>query len=93
MEAGVDPGHQARQVRLHAGEQFRVRPRTGGVPIRQPKIAGILVPMNFAFHQHQKIGLDLNPPARQRLHQAGHVAPGVYDPFGAASLQVADNFL
>ncbi len=49
--------------------------------------------INLALDQHQVIRLHGDAGAGQRFHQAGHVAPGVDDPFGAAGLQVANELL
>ncbi len=93
MEAGVDPGDDARQVRLHPGKQFRVRAAAGRIPIFQPQVLGVLVQVNFPLDQHQVIRLDGNARSPQGLHEAGHVPASVDDPFGAAGLQFADELL
>jgi len=92
-KAGADPADQAGQILPHPSKQFRMVARAGGVPLREPQVLRIRALVNLAFDQHQVIRLDANPGARQRLHEAGQVAPGVDHPAGAALLQLADALL
>src|SRR5216683_3094713 len=78
---------------MHAREKFNVSARARCVPFLQRDIAGILVHINLAFDQHEEVRFDGDAGASQALHQAGHVAAGVDDPFCAAGLQLPDQML
>ena len=92
-EPRLHPRAQARHILAHALEQFGVGVVAGPIPRPVLDIFGLVVAIDFPFHDDQEIGLDGQMGAAQRFQQTGEVASGVDDPFGAAGLQLADEVL
>ena len=93
LETGIDPAYETRQVAANTLKKFLVGAMTFEVPFVKTQILGVAVAVNFPLDQYEIIGLYDYMRARQGLHETGHIAAGIDDPFGSARLQIAEELL
>ena len=60
VKAGIDPRHDFGQVGMNPRKKFGVRLDARLVPFLERDVTRVLVQVNLALDQHEKIGLDLD---------------------------------
>jgi len=93
LETGGDPAHDLGEAGANAGEQLLVDIAAAAVPGFDAIESVSIAPIDFAFHDHDEIGVYFELSGGKSGSEGGQIAAGINDPGDATRLEVEKKVL